>query len=85
MIKELMRLKCADDPLKGYELEVQKASGCIKLNSAIKSATVFLILIVTLTGGISNSGYGGYDSTNQRQGLLQSEQKAFPSSKFVNL
>lgn len=40
MIKELMRLKCADDPLKGYELEVQKASGCIKLNSAIKSATV---------------------------------------------
>jgi hypothetical protein len=43
------------------------------------------ILIVTLAGGISYSGYGGNDSTNQRQGLLQSEQKAFPSSKFVNL
>lgn len=55
MIKELMRLKCADEPLKGYELEVPigipdayctgcLASGCIQLNNATKSALFLLSL-----------------------------------------
>ena len=66
MVNELMRLKCADEPLKGNEMEVSNVFGCLKKYRPNMSVALFTIKIFLSPDGIFNTGRDANHSAYQR-------------------